>query len=82
MSLLGDQTGCPGTWKGISVRDSQGRKGVVVRDYNWDHRFLEIRFDDGDLYTLVLNNCGKDPLDPLGIQWEWNPGRWGFISET
>ena len=70
-----------GSWKGIRVRDKDGRMGTIARDLNgpW-HRYLDIVFDDGSKHELKLNNSTKNPHDPLGIEWEYNPGKWGLIS--
>lgn len=70
-----------GTWRGITVRDKSGRLGKVIADTNgWLIRLLDIRFDGGDEYTLKLNNVNANPPDPLEIEWEYNPGKWGLIS--
>ena len=70
-----------GSWIDIPVRDNNGRKGVIVEDVNGPyHRYLDIVFDDGVKHTLKLNNSRPNPVDPLGIEWEFNPNRWGLIS--
>jgi len=74
--------GDPSSWVGCPVRDKDGRKGVIVADENGSfHRYLDIKFYDGVLHTLKLNNPPPNPLDPLGIEWEWNLGKWGIISQ-
>lgn len=73
--------GNPGSWVGCPVRDKDGRAGKIVDDCNGVTRYLDIAFDDGTSYTLKLNNLSRNPPDPLGIEWEWNPGKWGRISD-
>ena len=71
-----------GSWEGIKVRDFSGRAGVVHQDDNGPfERWLTIRFEDGDMQHLVLNNVGPSRPDTLGIEWEFNPGEWARISK-
>jgi hypothetical protein len=71
-----------GSWHDIPVRDKDGRNGVVVDDANGPFmRYLDIKFEDGTTYTLTLRNGQKSDPDPLGIEWEYNPGKWAPISD-
>jgi hypothetical protein len=81
MGLIGPQTG-EHSWVGTKVRDKNGRQREVVKDYNGMERLLTIMFSGGEKHVLVLNNVGKDPRDELAIEWGYNPGMWGYISDN
>jgi hypothetical protein len=71
-----------GSWHDIVVRDKNGRTGVIIDDNNTSFtRYLDIQFSDGEKYTLVLSNVRMSQPDPLGIEWEYNPGYWAMISD-
>jgi hypothetical protein len=67
---------------GCPVRDKNGRKGTIIADdkSNTLHRYLTIRFEDGAIYGLKLNNNRKDDPDPLEIEWERDIGQWTRIA--
>lgn len=75
-----------GSWNGTPVRDKNGRNGVVIDDQNgpfW--RYLDIKFEDGELHTLKLDNTpAARHENPLEIEWEFSPkeypGKWSKIG--
>lgn len=69
-------------WVNKPVRDKDGRKGVVIEDDNCGaSRFLVIRFEDNKTHLFQFNNIGPDPVDRLGIEWEYNPGKWAKLAK-
>jgi hypothetical protein len=78
---LGDQRDQYGNWIDTPVRDKNGRSGRIVSDFLWADCFLGIRFDDASEHKVVLRSTGPDRPDPLGVQWEFNPGQWARLAD-
>lgn len=68
-------------WIGKTIKDDSGKVGKIVGDQNGRYRILSIRFDDGEEYSLILNNCGPDSKDDRGIMYEFY-NKWAYISDS
>lgn len=62
------------SWVGIQIRKGN-RYGEVIEDWNGRFRKLKVRFQDGEIEEIVLNNLGKD-LDYVHEYEFYSGGRW------
>ena len=72
------------TWKGIKVKNVDGRTGVIAADYSgFLHRVLTIRVDGGGEGRVQLNSDGPDTGEAGWSWWcEFDGGaRWLTLSD-
>ena len=63
------------SWVGKKIR-KDNKKGVVVCDMNGAWRILTVRFDDGTLEKIRMNNIGEDPDYIHEFEWLCDNHKW------
>ena len=55
-------------WEGTLI--CKGKKyGEVIEDWNGTYRILKVKFQDGTIEEIKLNNIGKDPKSVHQYKW-------------
>jgi hypothetical protein len=75
------------SWKGKLMMNPKGKIGKVINDDNTMgmYRILTVKFDDGTIQDLELNNVGQNSNETKEWSWQYinNEGKkswvkWGY----
>ena len=61
-----------GDWIGQPMMNPKDEIGLVVDDSNGWSRYLDVKFLDGHIETLVLRNTQENPKESQKWRWLWD----------